>query len=359
MPSDPPVLLGPDLRGRVLDQRYRLDAVLGCGGTANVYAAADLRLGGHGVAVKVFHPEAARSEEQRRRIRLEALVGARLDHPHLVSVLDFGAMSSAGVEPQPYLVMPRVEGPTLRELVLGGPIPWRRVVALGVQILDAVAAIHGLGVLHRDLKSNNCVVSRRGGRDHVVLLDLGLAKVGGFAAGLVSAVPRTRTGAIFGTLAYLAPEQACGQVVDARADLYAVGVILFEALTRRLPFVGGEYAVLRGHVEEVPPSPGSVAPGAGIPAELDAAVLRALAKDPGERFASAEAFAGALAAIVDAEEDARDRRTSDDRGDDAARRALAAWTRFEYAGAREAAAEAALRSRSWSPLPLLLELLPE
>lgn len=324
-----------------------------------MYAAADLRLGGHAVAVKVFHPEAARSEEQRRRIRLEAMVGARLEHPHLVPVLDLGAMCSAGGEPQPYLVMPRVEGPTLREVVLAGAMPWPRAVALGVQILDAVAAIHGLGVLHRDLKSNNCVVSRRGGRDHVVLLDLGLAKVGGSAAGLLSAVPRTRTGAIFGTLAYLAPEQACGQVVDGRADLYAVGVILFEALTRRLPFVGSEYAVLRGHVEEAPPSPSTVAPGAGIPAELDAVVLRALAKEPGARFESAAAFAGALAAIGGAEVEAGDRCSSDDRGDDAARRALAAWTRFEYADARAAAAKAARASEGWAPLALLMGAVAE
>ena len=359
MPSDPPVLLGPDLRGRVLDQRYRLDAVLGCGGTANVYGAADLRLGGHAVAVKVFHPEHARSDEQRRRIRLEALLGARLDHPRLVPVLDFGEARTAGAEPQPYLVLPRVEGPTLRELVLAGPIPWRRVAGLGVQLLDAVAALHRLGVLHRDLKSNNCVISRRGGRDNVVLLDLGLAKVGRSAACDVSQAPRTRTGAIFGTLAYLAPEQACGQALDERADLYAVGVILFEALTRRLPFVGSEYAVLRGHVEEAPPSPSSVAPGAGIPAELDAVVLRALAKEPGERFASAEAFAGALGAMVPEVERERDRTISDDLGAGAARRALAAWTRFEYAGARAAAVEAAMVSRSWSPLSLLLDLLPE
>lgn len=356
MSSQPPVLLGPDLRGHVLDQRYRLDALLGCGGTANVYLAADLRLGGHPLAVKVFHPEHARTDDQRRRIRQEALLGARLDHPHLLPVLDLGVAAPRGGEPQPYLALPRVDGPTLRDLILAGPLPWPRAALLVLQLLDALAALHTLGVLHRDLKSTNCLVTRRAGRDHLILVDLGLAKVRAPAA-VLSSAPRTRTGALFGTLAYLAPEQACGQALDERADLYAVGVVLFEALTRRLPFTGSEYAVLRGHVEEAPPPPSTLA--AALPPELDAVVLRALAKDPAERFANAAAFADALAAVLPATASDRHRFTVDDPGSDAARRALAAWTRFEYASARQAAADAAQQSRSWSPLALLLDLLPE
>lgn len=377
------ILGGLDLRGRVLVGRYRLDEVVGCGGTALVYAARDLLLRRR-VAVKVFHPEHARSETQRRQLRREARLLAHLEHPHIVSLLDFGeepqTLLAAGASPQPgeaglvsagdplvFLVMPLLRAPTLRDLVLAGALAWPRAALLVVQLLAAVAALHRRGVLHRDLKSQNCLVTRRDGRERLYLLDLGLARVR--APDLVSSgsgrpsVSRSQSGAIVGTLAYLAPEQARGGPLDERADLYAVGVILFELLTRRVPFTGNDYAVLKGHVEAEPPTPSAVAPAAGIPAELDMIVLRALAKDPAQRFASADTFAGALTALL-RETSTASREgpacvVSEHVGCEDAQAALAAWTRFENTAARRAADAAARIARAWSPLADMLGALAE
>ena len=377
------VLGGLDLRGRVLVGRYRLDEVVGCGGTALVYAARDLLLRRR-VAVKVFHPEHARSEAQRRHLRREARLLAHLEHPHIVSLLDFGeepqTLLATGASPQPgeaglvsagdpliFLVMPLLRAPTLRDLVLAGALAWPRALALVLQLLVAVAALHRRGVLHRDLKSQNCLVTRHDGREHLYLLDLGLARVR--APDLVSSgsgrpsVSRSRPGEIVGTLAYLAPEQARGAPVDERADLYAVGVILFELLTRRVPFTGNDYAVLKGHVETEPPTPSAIAPTAGIPADLDTIVLRALAKDPVQRFASADTFAGALAALLRGTSTASTEGPAclvpEHVGCEDAQAALAAWTRFENTAARRAADAAARIARAWSPLADMLGALAE
>lgn len=372
---------GLDLRGRVLVGRYRLDEVVGSGGTALVYAARDLLLRRR-VAVKVFHPEHARSEAQRRHLRREARLLAHLEHSHIVSLLDFGeepqTLLATGASQQPgeaghvsagdpliFLVMPLLRAPTLRDLVLAGALAWPRTLALVLQLLAAVAALHRRGVLHRDLKSQNCLVTRRDGREHLYLLDLGLARVR--APDLVSSgsgrpsVSRSRPGAIVGTLAYLAPEQARGAPIDERADLYAVGVILFELLTRRVPFTGSDYAVLKGHVETEPPTPSTLVPE--IPLELDAIVLRALAKDPAQRFASADNFAGALATLLPATATATTEGPTclvpEHIGCEDAQAALAAWTRFENTAARRAADAAARIARAWSPLADMLGALAE
>ena len=377
------VLGGLDLRGRVLVGRYRLDEVAGCGGTAIVYAGRDILLERR-VAVKVFHPEHARSEAQRRRIRREARLLAHLDHPHIVPLLDFGEepqrLLAAGASPQighaglvsagdplVFLVMPLLRAPTLRDLVLAGTLPWPRALGLVRQLLKAVAALHRRGVLHRDLKSQNCLVTRRGDRDHLFLLDLGLARV--TAPDLVSSgsgrpsVSPPGTGAVVGTLAYLAPEQARGNSVDERADLYAVGVILFELLTRRVPFTGSDYAVLKGHVEVEPPTPSRVAPPAGIPQEIDGIVRRALAKDPDQRYASADEFTAALAPLLDESSiekpDGPACRVPEHAGCEDAQAALAAWTRFENTAAHRAADAAMRGDRAWSPLALMLRVLTQ
>lgn len=374
---------GLDLRERVLVGRYRLDEVVGCGGTAVVYGARDLLLRRR-VAVKVFHPELARSESQRRRIRREAQLLAHLEHPHVIPLLDFGEepqrllaaeapphgahveLVSVG-DPLAFLVMPLLRAPTLRDLVLAGTLGWQRALSLVRQLLEAVAVLHRRGVLHRDLKSQNCLVTRRAGRDHLYLLDLGLARV--TAPDLVSggsgrpSVSHSEPGAIVGTLAYLAPEQARGGPVDERADLYAVGVILFELLTRRVPFTGSDYAVLKGHVEVEPPTPSRVLPAAGISAELDGIVLRALAKDPVRRFANADEFMAALEAVLGeaatAGKGSLTCRVPEHAGCENAQAALAAWTRFESSAAHRAAEAAARVDRAWSPLALMIGALTE
>ncbi len=368
---------GPDLRRRVLVGRYRLDDIVGCGGTAIVYAARDLLLRRR-VAVKVFHPEHARLDSQRQRLRREARLLAHFDHPNIVPLLDFGeepqnlaaatspqlSDTTSAVEPLVFLVMPLLRAPTLRDLVLAGALAWPRALTLVRQLLAAVAALHQRGVLHRDLKSQNCVVIRRDGRDHLYLLDLGLARVR--EPDLVSSgsgrpsTSRTTAGTIIGTLPYLAPEQAQGGPVDERADLYAVGVILFELLTRRMPFTGSDYAVLKGHVEVEPPSPSSVAPTAGLPAELDALVLRALAKAPADRFASADDFAVALGALLgETHEDRSACRIPEHAGCEDAQAALTLWTRFDVTAARRAADAAVRVGQAWSPLTLMLDVLTD
>lgn len=361
MTTPPRVLLGPDLRGLLLAGRYHLGDILGAGATATVYTALDHHLGGHRVAVKVIHPEHARAPEQRRRIRQEALLGARLDHPHLLPVLDFAEHLADTGERHPFLVLPRVEGPTLRDLILAGPLPWPRAVDLVLQLLDALAALHQRGVLHRDIKSGNCIVARRRARDHLYLLDLGLARIDAPGTLSLTSPPLSRAGGLRGTLLYLAPELARGEAADPRADLYAVGVLLFELLTRRYPFEGSEYAILRGHIERPAPTPSALVTRNEIPAALDALVQRALAKEPSERFTSASAFAKSLAELTPdtSSRGPQDPSITPDDGSDAAQRALAAWTRFDYAHARHAAAEAAQRSQAWSPLRLLLSLVPE
>jgi len=210
-----------------------LEALVGRGGTSSVYAAIDNHMRRR-VAVKVIHPEHARTEPQRRRIRSEARIAGSLDHPNLTPMLDFGEERTADGETLCFLVMPLLEGRSLTELVADGAVPWQRCVSLIRQVLAGVAALHAAGVLHRDLKASNCFVTPCRGRELLRVLDFGLAKVD--RPDLVSVPSRSTAGPFVGTLAYAAPEQVLERAVDARADLYAVGMILYYLLTRRLPF---------------------------------------------------------------------------------------------------------------------------
>jgi len=160
----------------------------------------------------------------------------------------------------------------------------------------AAAALHAAGVLHRDLKASNCFVTPCRGRELLRVLDFGLAKVD--RPDLVSVSPRSTPGPFVGTLAYAAPEQILEREVDTRADLYAVGMILYYLLTRRLPFTGSDYEVQRAVVETPPPPPRALAPWTQIPSDLEGLVLRALAKDPDERFACAEEFDAASSRLT-------------------------------------------------------------
>jgi len=351
---------GPDLRGQVLASRYLLERVVGLGGTASVYAAVDKHLRRR-VAVKVLHPEHARSDEQRRRIRQEAQLAACVEHMNVATLLDLGAEERPGGERLFFLIMPLLEGRTLRELVLSGPIPWTRAVTLVRQLLAGVAAIHHAGALHRDLKSGNCLVGPGESGKHLWILDFGLAKA--VVSGLLSRTHRSSEGSIVGTLPYLSPEQARGLPLDVRSDLYAVGVILFELLTRHLPFLGSDYDVLTAIVNEPPPSPCELAPQAGIPAALEAVVMRALAKEPTMRFESATDFSAALAAVligeVEAESASVQLCSPSHAGCAEAEASLAAWSSFEYKRAHRMAKLAMRINRAWSPLALLMSLVPE
>ena len=359
--NTPTIARGPDLRGRLLASRWRLDALIAAGGMADVYEALDLRLRRR-VAVKVIHPEHARSAEQRRRILQEAVIAAAIDHPHVVPLFDLGEELDAGGETRVFLVMPWVRGMGLRQIILEGSVPWRRAVGLTIQALDGLDAVHERGALHRDIKPENCLVTARRGHDHLMLIDLGLAKIVGDA--FLTYPPASIPGCVVGTPTYISPEQARGEPTTRASDLYSVGVLLFELLTRRPPFAGTPYQLLTAHVGVAPPSPRALAPAAGIAGGVEAIVLRALAKDPANRFADARSFADALCAELVADDPgdpvvARRLCPAAHAGADEAQASLAAWTCFEYQRADAMAIRSAQLNRAWSPLALLMSLLPD
>ncbi len=277
---------------RVAD-RYVVRAVLGSGAMGAVYEVEDAA--GVRRAMKAALPDLDDGGEAARRLAREANALQLLEHPHIV-----GAIESVVEGGRLYLVLELVRGRMLSELTSAGPLPPRRALVLARQILDGVEHAHGRGVVHRDLKPDNVLVTAAGSPDnpydHVKLLDFGLVKLLDAAAALIGGERLTRTGFAFGTPAYIAPESAQGKPVDGRADLYAVGVMLFEMLTGRLPFPFDDAVkVMRAHVMTPPPRLAEVAAGAPwcTPA-LEALVGTALAKKPDARHASAAAMRAAL-----------------------------------------------------------------
>jgi serine/threonine-protein kinase len=277
----------PDARiGRVIDQRYRILAALAEGSMGVVYKAERVPIG-KAVAIKFLHAAFAQDKEFLGRFERETHVMSRLAHPHCVSVLDFGVADGA-----PYLVMDYVAGTTLRDLLDDGPLPVPRALALMRQMLAGMAHAHELGVVHRDIKPANIMISDEiGTGDHVRILDFGLARLrGALSAGM------TQSYVVVGTPNYMAPEQTVGGAVDARADVYAAGVILYEMITGERPFQAEDtldlLAMHRG--APVPRLADKVAPGAALPAGLQEVVDRALAKTPATRYQSAIELAHAL-----------------------------------------------------------------
>ncbi|MFO0685054.1 MAG: serine/threonine-protein kinase [Sandaracinus sp.] len=268
-----------------LGDRYRLGERLAAGGVGQIFEAIDERLDRR-VAVKVVRTPGLADRATLARLEREARAAARIHHPNIVDVTDFGTTA----EGYPFLVMERLEGETLEERIAQGPLPVSLAVELHVQLLDALAAAHGAGVLHRDVKPANVLVGALpSGATVVTLLDFGLAAL----AESAGTSKLTDGGVVLGSPAYLAPERLLGQPADVRADLYAVGVCLFEALTGERPFEAPSALVLRGRVltEEAPRVRGT-RPEVG-PA-LDDLVARALAKSPTARFGSAEEMRDAL-----------------------------------------------------------------
>jgi serine/threonine-protein kinase len=257
-----------------------------------------------------------------------------------------------------YLVMPLIVGATLRTTLLDGPIPWLRATRLAEQLLAGLAALHRLGTLHGDVKPENCLMAQVDGREHLRLADLGLAQMttAGLAANPLVELPKSRRGALLGTAAYTSPEQAQGVALDERSDIYAAGVVLYELLTRRVPFRGTDREVLSAHVHIEPPEPRKVAPKAGIPGQLEAVTLRALAKEPSRRFQTAEALQAALAdaCVVATHGGGSEPALQTSTSFAAAQASLAAWTRFEYDVAHGEAVRAARLDPAWLPLKLMM-----
>ena len=261
----------------VIDGRYRVTGRIGSGGMADVYCADDTHLGRE-VAIKVLHRRFSQDEEFVERFRREASAAAGLQHPNVVAVFDRGSHDDTW-----YIAMERLRGRTLKQLVNEeAPLDQRRSIDLTIQVLTAAGFAHKRGVVHRDFKPHNVIVADD---DSVKVTDFGIARAG--------ASEMTETGSIMGTAQYLSPEQAQGQRVDARSDLYSIGVLLFELLTGQVPFNGeSAVSIALKHVSEPAPPLSALRPD--IHPALEAVVARALVKDPAGRFQSAEEFVLAL-----------------------------------------------------------------
>ncbi|WP_054812064.1 Stk1 family PASTA domain-containing Ser/Thr kinase [Nocardia arizonensis] len=260
-----------------LSSRYELGEIIGFGGMSEVHKARDLRLN-RDVAIKVLRADLARDPTFYLRFKREAQNAAALNHPAIVAVYDTGEAEVDG-GPLPYIVMEYVDGDTLRDIVRGqGPLPPRRAMEVVADVCAALDFSHKAGIVHRDMKPANIMINRAGA---VKVMDFGIAR-----AIADSSNPMTQTAAVIGTAQYLSPEQARGETVDARSDVYSVGCVLFEILTGEPPFTGDSpVAVAYQHVREDPRLPSHVYPG--VPRELDSVVLKAMSKNPANRYQTA------------------------------------------------------------------------
>ena len=277
------------LIGRTLPGGYVILELVGIGGMGRVYRAEQTTLG-RTVAVKIIHPHLVGEENAAARFITEARAASRLNHPNSVAIIDFGKTPDG----QLYLVMEFLRGKDLARVTYEeGPLPFRRIVDVLRQVLAALAEAHHLGIIHRDLKPENIILEpTRAGGDFVKVVDFGLAKMRVEA----SAPSITSPGIVCGTPEYMSPEQGRGDPLDARSDLYSVGVIFFQLLTGRLPFeADSPTQVVLAHLTQPPPDPRDVAPERKIPAALVDVVLKALAKDLKERFKDADDFSNEIA----------------------------------------------------------------
>jgi tRNA A-37 threonylcarbamoyl transferase component Bud32 len=312
-----------ELIGRVISQRYRIDALLAMGGMGAVYRGHHLLLKKR-VAIKVLHPETDNLPELVTRFEREAIAGAHVAHANVAAATDFGQLDDGSY----FLVLEYVSGKTLHHLIERGPVPVARAVGIARQLAAGLAAVHAMGIVHRDVKPRNVMVQEKD--DLTKLIDFGLAKVpvdrvianqsvrppaGSIPdLGAVARAPRrprldslqdskprlTGVGMIVGTVAYLAPEAALGMdAVDARADLYALGLILYQMIAGRHPFDADNDAALFAHQRFTPPPSFAIrAPSAAVPPALEAVVVRLLEKDPAARYPTGTAVIEALDAAL-------------------------------------------------------------
>ncbi|MFF9285521.1 protein kinase domain-containing protein [Streptomyces griseosporeus] len=271
--------------GRALaNGRYQLRDLLGEGGMASVHLAYDAVLDRQ-VAIKTLHTELGREQAFRERFRREAQAVAKLTHTNIVSVFDTGEDDLDG-STMPYIVMEYVEGRPLgsvlaEDIQQHGAMPADKALKITADVLAALEISHEMGLVHRDIKPGNVMMTKRG---VVKVMDFGIARA--MQSGVTS---MTQTGMVVGTPQYLSPEQALGRGVDARSDLYSVGIMLFQLVTGRLPFdADSPLAIAYAHVQEEPPVPSSI--NRSLPPAVDALVARALKKNPNERFPTAESM---------------------------------------------------------------------
>ncbi len=293
-PGGPQSLIGMTLSGR-----YRIEKLLGEGGMGAVYRAEHTHMRKR-LAVKVLHPEMSRMPEVVARFEREAMAAAHIDHPNVATATDFGKLDDGSF----FLVLEYVEGKSLRDALSRGRLELGRALHIMRQIAGALGRAHAMGIVHRDLKPENVMlIDREGDPDFVKVLDFGIAKVPvGELSHTTTAAGQpalTQLGMVYGTPEYMAPEQALGQPVDARADLYSLGIITFEMLTGVRPFEHESKVTLLGmHVTAPVPRMAEKAPEAHVPAEVEAIVGRLLAKDAAQRFADAKELMDAIGAAV-------------------------------------------------------------
>ncbi|MFH9615255.1 protein kinase domain-containing protein [Streptomyces pratensis] len=280
--------------GSVAGGRYQLRDLLGEGGMASVYLAYDSALDRQ-VAIKTLHTELGREQSFRERFRREAQAVAKLQHTNIVSVFDTGEDELGGAL-MPYIVMEYVEGQPLGSVLQSdirqyGAMPADKALKVTSDVLAALENSHEMGLVHRDIKPGNVMMTKRG---VVKVMDFGIARA--MQSGVTS---MTQTGMVVGTPQYLSPEQALGRGVDARSDLYSVGIMLFQLLTGRIPFdADSPLAIAYAHVQEEPVAPSSI--NRSVTPAMDALVARALKKNPNERFPSAAAMQDEIARVLSA-----------------------------------------------------------
>jgi pSer/pThr/pTyr-binding forkhead associated (FHA) protein len=275
-------MIGKQLRN------YRIESVIGDGGMSTVYRGTDVRLG-RPIAVKVLHSHLTREVQVRERFEDEARIQARLNHPNIVAVIDFFAEGDALC-----MVLEYVDGRSLETVIEQetGPMIYGQCLTIMTQVLSAVGHAHAYGVIHRDLKPSNILVCGRGMATVAKVADFGIAKI------LDSQKQRTATGTKMGTVWYMAPEQVRAQQVDARTDIYALGVTLYQMVSGKVPFDSdSEFDLMAAILEKEPPPPTTIY--AGIPPRLEQVVLKAMMKDPAQRFRSAEEFLEGLESVRD------------------------------------------------------------
>jgi len=269
----------------IFDGRYRLEHLVGKGGMAAVFAGSHLRLNRR-VAIKILRPQLAASPQDRKRFLGEARSVNRIRNPHVIEIVDVGE------DPTPFFVMEFLDGIDLaRVLTRRKVFDWPEVKALALQIVSALQAAHEVGVIHRDVKPGNVFLIRGSdGSDFVKVLDFGIAKV---ATAPGESVVQTRADVVLGTATYMSPEQAMGLAIDARSDVYALGILLYRMLAGQVPFYGKVgYEVIDQQVRLAPRPPRELV--ATIPRPVEDLVLRALAKDPNFRFQSMRELGAAI-----------------------------------------------------------------